>query len=169
MTLWRYKTVDNFIVIFLTMLYSFFCSGQETITEKPFSFNTLTINDGLSQNSVISISQDSIGYLWLATQDGLNKYNGKSFKHYDKQFEDITRPNFSKLGKVYIDKQNRLWIITNSGNLELYNPKTDTFKHLEHFNNVSSIFQDKALHNYIGPTVKDSSKLILKLKTRYKF
>ncbi|GAA0747040.1 two-component regulator propeller domain-containing protein [Gaetbulibacter jejuensis] len=182
MTLWRYKTVDNFIVIFLTVLYTLFCSGQETITEKPFSFNTLTINDGLSQNSVISIAQDSIGYLWLATQDGLNKYNGKSFKHYDKQFEDITRPNFSKLGKIYIDKQNRLWIITNSGNLELYNPKTDTFKHLERFNNVSSIFQDKALHNYIGTygkglfkidtTTKDTLQVLNdhdKLKTIYEF
>jgi len=59
--------------------------------KKQFSFKTLTINDGLSQNSVISIAQDSIGYLWLATQDGLNRYNGSEFKYYDKQFEDITR------------------------------------------------------------------------------
>ena len=92
--------------------------NQQSIP-KQYAFKTLTINEGLSQNSVISIAQDSIGYLWLATQDGLNKYDGRQFIHYDKQFEDITRATFSKLGKVYIDKQNRLWIISHSGKLEL--------------------------------------------------
>ena len=117
---------------------------------KQFSFKTLTINEGLSQNSVISIAQDSIGYLWLATQDGLNKYDGRHFTHYDKQFEDITRSTFSKLGKVYIDKQNRLWIITHSGKLELYQNKTDDFKPIKLPYGVGSIFQDKKLNMYIG-------------------
>ncbi|MBD0835982.1 response regulator [Aestuariibaculum suncheonense] len=118
--------------------------------EKQFSFKTLTINDGLSQNSVISITQDSIGYLWLATQDGLNKYNGRDFKHYDKQFEDITRTTFSKLGKVYIDKQNRLWIITHSGKLELYQPNADDFKPIKLPFDVSIVFQDKNFNLYLG-------------------
>src|SRR5690606_25403153 len=86
-------------------------NSAQSISKKQFAFKTLSINDGLSQNSVISIAQDSIGYLWLATQDGLNKYDGKTVTHYNKQFEDITRPTFSKLGKLYIDKQNNLWII----------------------------------------------------------
>tara|TARA_R110002049_G_scaffold308770_1_gene514007 strand:+ start:21473 stop:25357 length:3885 start_codon:yes stop_codon:yes gene_type:complete len=125
--------------------------NQDTIVAtKQFAFKTLTINDGLSQNSVISIAQDSIGYLWLATQDGLNKYDGRHFTHYDKQFEDITRGTFSKLGKIYIDKQNRLWIITHSGILELYQSKTDDFKHIKLPYSISSIFQDTKLNLYIG-------------------
>jgi signal transduction histidine kinase/ligand-binding sensor domain-containing protein/DNA-binding response OmpR family regulator len=124
--------------------------AQDSIHQKQFAFKTLTINDGLSQNSVIDIAQDSIGYLWLATQDGLNKYDGKKFIHYNKQFEDITRPSFSKLGKVYIDKQNRLWIVTNSGNLELYQPFRDSFKPITSVKNVSTVFQDKHLNFYIG-------------------
>ncbi|MCL5128365.1 MULTISPECIES: two-component regulator propeller domain-containing protein [unclassified Algibacter] len=117
---------------------------------KQFAFSTLSIRDGLSQNSVISIAQDSIGYLWFATQDGLNKYDGRHFIHYEKQFEDITRNTFSKLGKVYIDKQNKLWIITHSGKLELYQNKTDNFKHIKLPHAASSIFQDKNLNMYIG-------------------
>ncbi|MCH4553038.1 two-component regulator propeller domain-containing protein [Aestuariibaculum lutulentum] len=133
---------------------------SDTFTpQKQFSFKTLTINDGLSQNSVISIAQDSIGYLWLATQDGLNRYNGRDFKHYDKQFEDITRSTFSKLGKVYIDKQNRLWIITHSGKLELYQPKTDDFKHIKLKFDVSNIFQDKQYNLYIGTYNKGVFKI----------
>ncbi|MGM5471004.1 two-component regulator propeller domain-containing protein [Flavobacteriaceae bacterium LMO-SS05] len=137
-------------------LFYFFIIGcfvgfaQDAINQKQFAFKTLTINDGLSQNSVIDIAQDSIGYLWLATQDGLNKYDGKQFIHYNKQFEDITRPSFSKLGKVYIDIQNRLWIITSSGNLELYHTATDSFKPFSSIVNVSNIFQDKHLNFYIG-------------------
>jgi len=140
------------------MLFCSFLNAQNSInnltdtilSEKQFSFKTLTINNGLSQNSVISIAQDSIGHLWMATQDGLNKYNGKDFEHYDKQFEDITRGTFSKLGKVYIDKQNRLWIITHSGKLELYQKKTDDFKHIRLPFDASTIFQDEQLNLYIG-------------------
>ena len=123
---------------------------DEQSVQKQFAFKTLTINDGLSQNSVISIAQDSIGYLWLATQDGLNKYDGRQFIHYNKQFEDITRATYSKLGKVYIDKQNRLWIITHSGKLELYQNKTDSFKHIPFEHPISSIFQDKQFNLYLG-------------------
>ncbi|WP_229719276.1 hybrid sensor histidine kinase/response regulator transcription factor [Winogradskyella schleiferi] len=146
----RYNILSYLLFICLSMSSQFFIKAQESVNQKPFAFNSLSINDGLSQNSVISIAQDSIGYLWLATQDGLNKYNGRSFEHYDKQFEDITRPTFSRLGKIYNDKQNRLWIITNSGKLELYNSIKDDFKPITTLKNISSIFQDKNLNTYVG-------------------
>lgn len=133
-------------------------------TNKQIAFSHLSIEQGLSQNSVISIQQDSIGYMWFATQDGLNKYDGNSFKIYNKQFEDITRPTFSRLGKVYIDKQNRLWIITNSGKLEFYNPETDSFEPFKLFNNVSAIFQDTDLNFYVGTYGKGLYKINHKSK-----
>lgn len=76
-------------------------NALENPSKKQIAFSHISIEDGLSQNSVISIAQNSIGYMWFATQDGLNKYNGHSFKIYNKQFEDITRPKFSRSGKVY--------------------------------------------------------------------
>ena len=95
---------------------------------KQISFKELTVEHGLSQNSVVSISQDSIGYMWFATQDGLNKYDGKSFTFYNKQFEDVTRPTFSNLGKVYIDRGGTLWIIGSGGTLEKFDRENETFK-----------------------------------------
>ncbi|MCK0158560.1 helix-turn-helix domain-containing protein [Cellulophaga sp. F20128] len=144
------KIIYHTLLFCFIVLSSFLAKAQESANEKPFSFNRLTINDGLSQNSVISIAQDSIGHLWLATQDGLNKYNGKSFTYYDKQFEDITRPTFSKLGKIYVDKEKQLWIISSSGKLERYHLKSDTFLPIKTFNNVSTIFQDSNLNMYVG-------------------
>ncbi|MBU2951663.1 response regulator [Tamlana agarivorans] len=125
-------------------------TANKNSLQKQFAFKTLTIEDGLSQNCVISIAQDSIGYLWMATQDGLNKYDGRKFKHYKKQFENITRSTFSKLGLVYIDKQNRLWIITHGGQLERYNPKLDDFTPIKTPFEICSIYQDKQLNIYLG-------------------
>ena len=117
---------------------------------RQISFNNLTVENGLSQNSVVSIAQDSIGYLWFATQDGLNKYDGTSYKYYKKQFEDVTKSNYSKLGKVYVDRQNEIWIVTNSGVLEKYNAKEDAFTVIPNLKSVSTVFQDSDYNFYIG-------------------
>ncbi|THB72214.1 MAG: hypothetical protein D6B28_05990 [Gammaproteobacteria bacterium] len=45
----------------------------------PSAWENLTTNDGLSQNSINAITQDSLGRIWLATQDGLNHYDGQAF------------------------------------------------------------------------------------------
>ncbi|MCF7561725.1 response regulator [Sabulilitoribacter multivorans] len=149
------KTFIGFFILISSQLV--WCQSQ-------IAFSHLSIEDGLSQNSIISMAQDSIGYMWFATQDGLNRYDGNSFKIYNKQFEDITRPNFSRLGKIYIDKQNKFWAITNSGNLEFYNPKDDAFYKLKTFNSVSTIIQDNKLNTYIGTYGKGFYKIDAKTK-----
>ncbi|UKM63893.1 response regulator [Flavobacteriaceae bacterium GSB9] len=138
----------NYLKTILIFLLSFAALAQSH--KEQMAFRSLTVKQGLSQNSVISMAQDSIGYMWFATQDGLNRYNGRTFKQYNKQFEDITRATFSNLGKVYFDKQNRLWIITHSGQLELYQPKTDDFKSMSLPFRASTVFQDEQLNLYIG-------------------
>ncbi|MFL1012933.1 two-component regulator propeller domain-containing protein [Flavisericum labens] len=135
----------KFVLVFLLTITAFSQSHRDQM-----AFRGLGVEQGLSQNSVISMAQDSIGYMWFATQDGLNRYNGRTFKHYNKQFEDITRATFSNLGKVYIDKQNRLWIITHSGQLERYQAKTDTFNIVKQGFRASAIFQDEKLNLFIG-------------------
>jgi len=66
----------NRIIITFLLFVSFNCFAQDS---KQKSFRELTVTQGLSQNSVVSITQDSIGYMWFATQDGLNKYDGRNF------------------------------------------------------------------------------------------
>ncbi|MEA1787206.1 two-component regulator propeller domain-containing protein [Arenibacter sp. GZD96] len=111
------------------------------------TFRQLSINQGLSQNSVISIAQDSTGYLWMATQDGLNKYDGRTFKVYDFQFEDITNYEYSHLGKVYVDRVGTIWIIPISRIPHYYDPTLDVFLPLSAINDVSAIYQDSQ-HNF---------------------
>lgn len=137
------------IYILLCCFFSFtsLVFGQ---VSKQISFGQLSVNDGLSQNSVVSIAQDSIGYLWFATQDGLNKYDGKKFNYYQKFFEDITKETYSKLGKIYVDRTGALYIITKDELLEKYDPKSDSFKSINSFEKTSTIYQDKYFKTWVG-------------------
>jgi len=133
--------------LILFFLYPIVAFSQ---SNKQVAFRELTVSQGLSQNSVVSIAQDSLGFMWFATQDGLNKYDGREFTHYNIQFEDVTRPSFSKLGKIYTDKFGILWVISNSGILQKYDSTTDSFKTFNRFKNSSVVFQNKNLDYYIG-------------------
>src|SRR6185436_9465972 len=52
---------------------------------RPMYFEHLTMRDGLSQSTVMSILQDSQGYLWLGTESGLNRYDGYSIREYRRE------------------------------------------------------------------------------------
>ncbi|NII27182.1 hypothetical protein HB364_18990 [Pseudoflavitalea sp. X16] len=98
-----------------------------------YSFRTIDINQGLSQNSVIDIANDGKGFLWFATQDGLNRYDGKGFAIFRKNFDDITTPAYSRLGKIIPGINHDLWLITSGGRLErfnLYNDSSTPYKAL---------------------------------------
>ena len=143
--LFQAKFIFIFIALTVISCFSNFLYAQSEI-----SFRQLSVKEGLSQNSVISISQDSTGYLWLATQDGLNKYDGQSFKKYEFLFTDITNIEYSDLGKVYRDKEDKLWILPSSNIPHQYNPKTDTFEPLQDLKDVSFIYQDSKLNHWFG-------------------
>jgi len=134
-------------------------NSTNSAQQKQIAFRDVTVTNGLSQNSVVSIAQDSIGYLWFATQDGLNRYDGKTFKYYNKQFTDITRPTFSKLGKVYVDAKGDLWITTIAGHLERYNKAADSFSRVSSLEEVSTMFQDNASNFYVGTYGKGLFKI----------
>lgn len=93
----------------------------------PFSFRNMSINEGLSQSSVVDIVSDDAGFLWLATQDGLNRYDGRELVIFKKNFDDITTTTGSRLGKIVNGLYNTLWLITSGGRLEKLNLYNETF------------------------------------------
>lgn len=113
-----YRTILLIVIIFSCLMNS--VTGQSN----QVSFGKITVEDGLSQNSVISITQDNLGALWLVTQDGLNRYDGQNFEKFNEYFDDITKPDFSRLGKVFVDQDDQIWLITKTGSLKRYTPYT---------------------------------------------
>ena len=129
------------------LLASLYCLG---LTAQQFSFRQLTVKEGLSQNSVVSIAQDSLGYLWLATQDGLNRYDGRSMKTYPFQFTDITRPTYSRLGRVFVNVEGDVFIIPSDHKLYKYNKVRDAFFVIDQIENASCIWQDDSKQYWVG-------------------
>jgi len=89
------------------------------------SFTNLSSEDGLSQNTIYKIFQDSDGFFWFGTGDGLNKYDGFTFKLFDEDFENTS--NLINKGIKFIDEDSKgnLWYGSSSG-LNKYNRKTNT-------------------------------------------
>ncbi|SFB75117.1 ligand-binding sensor domain-containing protein [Flagellimonas taeanensis] len=138
-------------IIFRIFLGLFLVGGISTVyPQNQVSFRQLSIKEGLSQNSAISVAQDSTGYLWIATQDGLNKYDGRKFEVFPQYFEDITNPTYSRLGKVYVDHQGRIWSLPVAHIPHLLDTVSNTFQALPQLNNISVIYQDRHERLWFG-------------------
>ncbi len=89
-------------------------------------FEKITIENGLSQNSVVAICQDYRGFLWFGTYDGLNRYDGYQFKVFKNDPNDSTSLIQNSIRHIYEDSYNVLWIATEEG-LSRYNHDKENF------------------------------------------
>ncbi len=77
-------------------------------------FQTMDIRNGLSQNTVYQILQDRKGFMWFGTKDGLNRYDGLSFRIYKKENSGLGK-NF--ITALYEDRRGNIWIGTDGESL----------------------------------------------------
>ncbi|MBE9562108.1 MAG: hypothetical protein IMF12_04510, partial [Proteobacteria bacterium] len=87
-------------------------------------FGHLSIDAGLSQGTIYTILQDKLGFLWVGTQDGLNKYNGYEFTIYRHESQNIHSLIHNEIFVIYEDTTGTLWIGTGNG-LERYDREHD--------------------------------------------
>lgn len=153
----------------LIILLFFAASRQSGLAQSgSISFRNININEGLSQSSVVDIAADNTGFLWFATQDGLNRYDGKEFLIFKKTFDDITTASGSTTGRLAVGNRNDLWVITSGGKLERMNLYDQKFIHVEMLNGiqlppVSCIYSDGD-NLWIG--TETQGLFIYKLSTR---
>ncbi|RMD94562.1 MAG: hypothetical protein D6814_14355, partial [Calditrichaeota bacterium] len=94
-------------------------------------FKHLTIDDGLSQNLVYSIFQDSKGFLWFGTSDGLNRYDGYRFKVFKHNpFDSTSLADNDIVYSIFEDRAGRIWVGTRA--LHIFDRKTETFRRFVH-------------------------------------
>ena len=94
--------------------------GQE------YHFQHLTSDMGLSQSNVVSITRDNNGFLWIGTENGLNKFDGYSFTTYYHNPNDPFSLSNDWILRMRVDSQNRLWVTTRIG-FHLFDRVTDRF------------------------------------------
>ena len=122
--------VNKKINIILILVCIFSClkiSTSYANIRESFNFKNITIEDGLSQSTVETIYQDSKGYIWIGTNDGLDRYNGYEFKHYkhDKYDKNSIANNY--IVDIIEDKNEYIWVST-IGGLSRINPDKDEIK-----------------------------------------
>ncbi|HEY6073212.1 MAG TPA: two-component regulator propeller domain-containing protein, partial [Anaerolineales bacterium] len=95
-------------------------------------FEHLTIEDGLSQNAGLAVFQDSRGYLWIGTQDGLNRYDGYAITVFKNDPDDPASLSYNAVLAFAEDAQGYLWIGTWGGGLNRFDPASETFTRYLH-------------------------------------
>ncbi len=128
--------------------------GQDNIF-----FDHLTTEDGLSQSDINSIYQDNQGFMWFATHDGLNKYDGYEFTVYNPSPNKPGTINSNLIFDVVGDKKGNLWIATTGSGLNYFDRATEKFRAFKHENknksslsdnHISTIFKDRNDRLWIG-------------------
>ncbi|MEJ2635557.1 MAG: two-component regulator propeller domain-containing protein [Calditrichia bacterium] len=126
-------------VVFVMNISAQMLFGDE-LANPDLKFQHITVADGLPQNTVNRIMQDHLGFLWITTQNGLAKYDGYDFTVYrfDTGIADSTQNDLQKslsarnLTELLEDHLGCIWVGTNSGGLNKFDPETELFTHYHH-------------------------------------
>lgn len=104
------------------------------VFSQQYNIKKLNMENGISSNYVISITQDKKGFIWFATESGLNRFDGNRFKVYKKSNNPGNNSiSGNELNKVYADTHsNTIWIATQREGLDMFNYETETFTHYKH-------------------------------------
>ena len=119
-----------------------------------YSFNS-DLNEGISQLSVMTIYQDSRGYLWFATKNGLNRFNGKEYKIYHREDGNEQSLSNNSVTSITEDQEGYLWVGTNNGlnridlntnEIKRYNLETNGLV----ANSISTVYTDRSGCLWVG-------------------
>ncbi len=121
----------RYLIYFILILKTNFLVGQNLTKDGSLGdslhFHLLDVSSGLSHNFINDIKQDSLGFIWIATIDGLNRYDGNNFVQFKEQLESPTRGLANNyIQQLAIKNSNELVIATDAG-LVIYNFKMDDF------------------------------------------
>ena len=136
-----------FLIFALAPSFHTFTNAQEITlpyVDTDIRFQNLDTSDGLSQSYAIDIVQDKQGFIWIATGDGLNRYDGNEFVYYRSDVFNDKSIAHNFIRNLFIDKSGLLWVGTDDG-LSRYNPTLDNFDNFIHDKNNTSSLTDNVI------------------------
>ena len=137
----------------------FFIVQASFVFAQNYRFESLSTDQGLSQNLVYTIFQDSRHFLWIGTAEGLNRYDGNGFKIYKSSPENSSTISGHHFSSIVEDKEGNLWIGSYGEGLNKYIRKTESFISIKADpknintpcgNRITSLLIDRTNHLWIG-------------------
>ena len=123
------RPVRSIAILFITILTlqsTILTSAKNQTLEQKIHFTHFSVNEGLSHGTVVSCCQDSLGHIWFATNDGLNRYDGYEFHVYRNIENEENSIATNIIKTVYCGTDGTLWVGTETG-LSKYDRNTDRF------------------------------------------
>jgi len=109
------------------MLISLYLALNFVFSAEKVSFKHYSVEDGLSQNTVMAILQDRKGFMWFGTWDGLNKFDGYQFTIFKSLPGDNSNISTNRIDLIHEDKFGFIWIQTYDGKFHRFDPGTEKF------------------------------------------
>ncbi len=151
---YRYNFILNFrsLMKFSRILFVilFFNLSFNTTFSQEMKFDHYSVDKGLSQGNVWDILQDKYGFVWIGTEDGLNKFDGYSFTVYKSIPDDPGSLTSNNINSIAEDQDGYIWIATREG-LNKYDRVLNQFEQFLHdpndpnsikHNNISNVYCD---------------------------
>ncbi len=120
--------MKNTFCVLVCFFITIFCQAQSV--EEHYYFKNLSIRNGLSQNTVNAILQDRKGFMWLGTKDGLNRYDGLSFRKFKHDAANPRSIGNSFITSLYEDFNGNIWVGTDAG-VYIYYPEKEAFEEFD--------------------------------------
>ena len=137
-------------ILFIVFISLTFCYSQNPI------FKSLTVENGLSSSDVNCLLQDKLGFIWIGTDNGLNRFDGTNFKVYRHQQNKSNGISDNSIWSLYEDKEGNIWIGTKEGTLNKFSIISEKFDQIKlgenkfNENSITSILEDDAGTIWIG-------------------
>ncbi|MCX8080430.1 MAG: SpoIIE family protein phosphatase [Bacteroidia bacterium] len=121
-------------VIILGIFVFFYIDHFGQVNNRNFRFQSITSKDGLPGKQIKDIIQDSLGFIWIGTDEGLVRYDGYEFKLIQDTLNHSEFPIFC----MTLDHYGRIWIGSRMKGIAVYNPVFNSFKYFKHINEDST-------------------------------
>ena len=147
-----------FLLILGLFIFQNGFAQKNNIKSEPFlKLKSLNVENGLSQNSINTLLEDKDGFLWIGTDDGLNRYDGQNITIYKYIRSDKTTIPDNQINELYQDSKGRIWVGTLTG-LALYDNNTNQF---------TSFRKDKITKDSINSLINNEVKAIVEDKNGF--